>query len=245
MDLPRRGVAAVAVGGTVRVAVPAGVGPRGPLWRGRGGRADMVLGRGGGAVPGGRRGGGVEPLVDGAAIPCAGGLVQAVLWPVGVGWWAVVVVVVVMVVVLVVGAHAAVALVVVVVVVRVCPQHSLGFQWGFRVGNHLQLLGLYGSEGSGGGLGVRLDDDSGRGVPCPRVGLASGRGGLRGMDDGALGDRDVDEGFDRVVLCDCRCGGGSRWAEGRSGCAGCGVPACVWVRVWVRAGTPLLQSCLW
>ena len=51
------------------------------------------------------------------------------------------------------------------------------------------------------------------------------------MDDGALGDGDVDEGLDGVVLGGRLCGGGAcRW-EGGVGCGGWGVLA--WVRVWV------------
>ena len=53
------------------------------------------------------------------------------------------------------------------------------------------------------------------------------------MDDGALGDGDVDEGLDGVVLAGRLCGGGGRWWEGGVGCGGWGV--LVWVRVWVRA----------
>ena len=68
MDLPRRGAAAVAAGGTGRVTVPVGVHLGGPF--GVDG-ADMVLGRGG-VAPGGRRGIGVERPGAGAAIPCAG-----------------------------------------------------------------------------------------------------------------------------------------------------------------------------
>ena len=53
------------------------------------------------------------------------------------------------------------------------------------------------------------------------------------MEDGALGDMDVDEGLDGVVLGGRLCGGcGCRW-EGGVGCGGWGVLA--WVRVWVRA----------
>ena len=51
------------------------------------------------------------------------------------------------------------------------------------------------------------------------------------MDDGALGDGDVDKGLDGVVLGGRLCrGGGCRWAGG-VGCGGWGVLA--WVRVWV------------
>ena len=72
MDPPRRGVVAAAAGGMSRVTVPGGVGPGGPLWRGRGGRGDTVPGTGGvagtgGMAPGGRWGMPVERSV--AAIP--------------------------------------------------------------------------------------------------------------------------------------------------------------------------------
>ena len=53
------------------------------------------------------------------------------------------------------------------------------------------------------------------------------------MDDGALGDGDVDEGLDGVVLGGRLCGGGGRWWEGGARCGGSGVLA--WVRVWVGA----------
>ena len=71
------------------------------------------------------------------------------------------------------------------------------------------------------------------GVPRPWVGLAGGGGGLWGMDDGALGDGDVDEGLNGVVLGGRLCGGGGRWWYGGVGCGGSGVLA--WVRVSVRA----------
>ena len=75
MDLPRRGMAAAAAGGMGRVTVPGGVGPEGPLWRGRGGQGDTVPGTGGpagtgGVALGGRWGMRVERLV--VAIPFAG-----------------------------------------------------------------------------------------------------------------------------------------------------------------------------
>ena len=75
MDPPRRGVVAAAAGGMGRVTVLGGVGPGGPLRRGRGGRGDTVPGtRGvagtGGVAPGGRLGMRVECSV--AAIPFAG-----------------------------------------------------------------------------------------------------------------------------------------------------------------------------
>ena len=55
MDPPRRGVVAAAAGGMGRVTVLGGVGPGGPLRRGRGGRGDRdtVAGTGGGLVRGG------------------------------------------------------------------------------------------------------------------------------------------------------------------------------------------------
>ena len=87
--------------------------------------------------------------------------------------------------------------------------------------------------GGGGGSGARIHGDCGPAVPRPWVGLAGGRGGLWGMDDGALGDGDVDEGLDGVVLGGRLCGGGGRWWEGGIGCGGWGVLA--WVRVWVGA----------
>ena len=62
--------------------------------------------------------------------------------------------------------------------------------------------------------------------------MAGGNGGLWGMDDGALGDRDADEGLDGVVLGGRLCGGGGCRREGGAGCGGWVVLA--WVRV--RAG---------
>ena len=75
MDPPRRGVVAAAAGGMCRVTVLGGVGPGGPLRRGRGGRGETVPGKGGvagtgGLAPGGRWGMRVECSV--AAIPFAG-----------------------------------------------------------------------------------------------------------------------------------------------------------------------------
>ena len=85
--------------------------------------------------------------------------------------------------------------------------------------------------GSGGELGAGLNGDRDRGVPRPEVGLAGSGGGLWGVDDGALGDGDVEEGLDGVVLGGRLCGGGSRWGEGGSGCGGWGVLTWVWLRV--------------
>ena len=79
-------------------------------------------------------------------------------------------------------------------------------------------------------------------MPRPLVGLASGGCGLWGVDDGALGDGNVDEGLDGVVLGGRLCGCGCPWGEGGSGCGGLGVLAWVSVRVWVRAGSLLLPS---
>ena len=53
MDPPRRVVVAAAAGGMGRVTVPGGVGPGGPLRRGRGGPGDTVPGTGGVAGTGG------------------------------------------------------------------------------------------------------------------------------------------------------------------------------------------------
>ena len=158
------------------------------------------------------------------------------LWPGGVGWWAVVVVGVVLVV-LVVVPLVVVVLVVVGLVLRVWPLDPLWVfrspLWGWGVRHCAQPLGLHYVVGRGGGSGARLDGDGGRGVPRPLVRLAGGGGGLWGMDDGAPGDGDVDEGFDGVVLGGQLCGGGGCWWEGGVGCGGWGVQA--WVRVWVGA----------
>ena len=158
------------------------------------------------------------------------------MWPGGVGWWAVVVVGVVLVVV-VLGPLVVMALVVVRLPLQIWPLDPLWVFWsplrGWGVGHRAQPLGLYYVVGRGGGSGAGLDGDGGRGVPHPWVGLASGGGGLWGMDDGALGDADVDEGLDGVLLGGRLCGGcGCRW-EGGVGCGGLVVLA--WVRVRVRA----------
>ena len=94
---------------------------------------------------------------------------------------------------------------------RVWPLDPL---WVFRsplgggVGHRAQPLGLHYVVRRGGGSGAGLEGDGGRGVPRPWVGLAGGGGGLWGVDDGALGDGDVDEGLDGVVLGGRLCGGG-------------------------------------
>ena len=117
LDPPRRGAVAAAAGGTGRVTVPGGVWPGGALRRGRRGRGDRVPGTG------------AWPLVVGGVWGCSARwlpshtlvlLVHGVLWPGGVGWWAVVVVGVVLVVV-VVGPLVVVALVVVKMVLRLWP----------------------------------------------------------------------------------------------------------------------------
>ena len=119
-------------------------------------------------------------------------------------------------------------------------------RWGLGVGHRLQPLRPYGLVGSGGGLGDGLNGDRGRGVPRPRVGLAGNGGGFWGVDDGVLGDRDVDEGLNRVVSGGRRRAGGARWGEGGLECGGWGVLACVGVRVWVTAGSlVLLSHLLW
>ena len=133
------------------------------------------------------------------------------------------VVVVVLVCVVVVWALVAVALVVVVMVPRVCPEDPFASRWGLGVGHRLQPLGPYNLVGSGGGLGSGLSGDRGRGVPRLRVCLAGGGGGLWGLDDGALGDWDVDKGLVGVLLGGRLCGGGSRRGEGGSGRGGWGV----------------------
>ena len=153
------------------------------------------------------------------------------LWPGGVGRRAVVVVGVVLVVV-VVGPLVVVVWVVVGLVLRVWPMDPLWVfrspMWGSGVGHRGQSSGLHYVVGRGGGSGAGLDGDGGPGVPRPWVGLAGGGGGLWGMDEGALGDGDADEGLDGVVLGGRLCGGGGcRW----EGCGGWGVLA--WVRVLV------------
>ena len=69
LDPPRRGAAAAAAGGTGQVTVAGGVGPGGPLRRGRGDWRDTVPGTGG-VAPGGRWG--MRPERPVAAIPYAG-----------------------------------------------------------------------------------------------------------------------------------------------------------------------------
>ena len=157
------------------------------------------------------------------------------LWPGGVGRWAVVVVGVVLVVV-VVGPLVVVVWVVVRLVLRVWPMDPLWVfrspLWGSGVGHPGQSPGLHYVVCMGEGLGAGLDGDGGRGVPRPWVGLAGGGAGLWGMDDGALGDGDADEGSDGVVLGGRLCGGGGCRREGGAGCGGWGVLA--WARA--RAG---------
>ena len=161
------------------------------------------------------------------------------LWPGGVGRWAVVVVGV-MLVVVVVGPLVVVVWVVLGLVLRVWPMDPLWVfrspLWRWGVQHRGQSLGLHYVVGRGGGLGAGFDGDGGRGVPRPWVGLAGGCCGLRGMDDGALGEGDADEGLDRVVMGGRLCGGGGcRW-EGGVGCGGWG--ALAWVRV--RVGVVLV-----
>ena len=150
---------------------------------------------------------------------------------VGVVLGVVLVVVVVVVVAEVLMAVVVVVGVVVVVVLWVCPQDPLAFRWAVGVRHRLQPLGLHGFVDSWGGFGAGLDGDRGRGVPRPRVGLAGGVGGLWGLDGGALGDRDVDESLDGVVLCGRLHGDGLRCGQGGSGCSGGGVLVWVWSRV--------------
>ena len=140
-------------------------------------------------------------------------------------------------VVVVVGPLVVVVLVVVGLVLRVWPMDPLWVfrfpLWGWGVGHRWQPLGLHYVVGRGEGLGAGLDGDGGRGVRRPWVGLAGGGGGLSGMDDGALGDGDADEGLDGVVLGGRLCGGGGCPWEGGVGCGGWGVLAWVRVRVGV------------
>ena len=250
MDPPHRGVVAAAAGGMGGVTVLGGVGPGGPLRRGRGGWGDTVPGTGGLAGTGGWL------LVVGGVCGWSARwlsshllvlFVNGGLWPSGVGWWAVVVVGVVLVVV-VVGPLVVVVLVVMGLVLRVWPLDPLWVfrspLWGRGVGHRVQPLGLHYVVGRGGGSGAGLGGDGGRGVPRPWVGLAGGGGGLWGMDDGALRDGDVYEGLDGVVLGGRLCSGsGCRW-EGGVGCGGWGVLA--WVRVRVRAvSVGFVSLCLW
>ena len=92
----------------------------------------------------------------------------------------------------------------------------------FGVGHRLQPPGLYGLGGSGDGSGAGLNGNRGRGVPRPRACLAGVGDGLLRLDDGGLGDGDVEEGLEGVVLGGRLCGGGSRWGEGGSRCGGLG-----------------------
>ena len=108
---------AAAAGGTGPVTLTGGVGPGGPLRRGRGGRGDTVPGTGGWPLSvGGVWGWSARWLPSHTLVL----LVHGGLWPGGVGWWAVVAVGVVLVGV-VVGLLVAVALVVFGMVLRVWP----------------------------------------------------------------------------------------------------------------------------
>ena len=64
---------------------------------------------------------------------------------------------------------------------------------------------------------AEVNGDCGRVVPRPLVGLVSGSGGLWGVDDRVLGDGDVNEGLDGVVLSGRPCGGGGPWWGGGRG----------------------------
>ena len=120
----------------------------------------------------------------------------------------VVVVVVVVLVVLVVGLMVVLG-VVGVLVLRVCSRNPLALQSDKGLGHHLQFSGLQRVSDSWAGSGVGFDEDQGRGAPCPWVGLAGAGGGLSGPDRGALGDGDVDECLDGIVLRGFLRGGGS------------------------------------
>ena len=134
MDPPRRGVVAAAAGGMGRVTVLGGVGPGGPLRRGRGGRGDTdtvpgtggVAGTGGGGLAvGGVCGWSARWLPSHSLVL----FVHGGLWLGGVGRWAVVVVGVVLVVVVVGPLVVVVVWVVVGLVLRVWPMDPL---WVFR-----------------------------------------------------------------------------------------------------------------
>ena len=234
MDLPCRGVVAAAAGGMGRLTVSGGVGSGGPPRRGHGCRGDTVAGTGG-TAPGGRWGMRLERSVT--AIPYAGAVrAREVVarWGrvvgsgsggggvAGGGCGAA-------------GGGGASSGGVGVAGMALGPLAGIPVPLvgGPGVQHRAQPLGLYCSEGRGGGSGAWLNGDSGRGVPRPWVGLAGGVGGLWGLNDGALGDGDVYEGLDGVVLGGPLCGGGGRWWEGGVGCGRWGV--LVWVRVWVRA----------
>ena len=213
-----------------------GGGGGGPLRRRRGGPADKVLRVGG--DPSGRRGSWVERLAGAGAIPCAGAVRAVGVVP---RWGRVA------------GSRSD------------CGGGSALSSGGGGGGGGDEGAGSAGAGGDGDvavdmllgslsippGLGswalfaapgaVRLGD-RGRGVPFPWFGLAGGGGGLWGLDGGALGDKDVDEGLDGAVLCGRLRGNGSRWGEGGPGCGGHRVLAWVWVRVWVRVGPLLLPS---
>ena len=229
LDLPRRGAALVAAGGTGRVAVPGRGGPRGPFWPGRGGLADTVLFFEG------------RPLVVGGVVGWSARwvvlpshalvlLVHGGLRTGGVGLSAVVVVVVV-VVVAVVCVLVAVALVVIVMVLRVCPENPLAFLWGLGAGDRLQPLGPYGLVGSGGGSGAGLYSNRGRGsnVPgsvWPAAVVVCG-GWMTGRLEMGL--------LTRVWTGSCPVAASvvaaPAWGEGGSGCGGWKVLAWVWLRV--------------
>ena len=175
MDPPRRAVVAAAAGGMGRVTVLGGVGPGGPLRRGRGGRGDTdtVPGTGGSA------GTGVWPLAVGGVCGWSARwlpshslvlFVHGGLWPGGVGRWAVVVVGVVLVVV-VVGPLVVVVWVVVGLVLRVWPMDPL---WGFRSplwGGGLGIVGsprgctMWWAGGAGRGPGLTVTVVEGSHVP--------------------------------------------------------------------------------
>ena len=106
----------------------------------------------------------------------------------------------------------------------------MAFRGGLGVGHRLQALGLYGLVDSGGGLGAGLDGDQSPVIPHLRIGLAGGGGVLWGVDGGALGHGNVEEGLDGVVLCGHLRGDGSRWGEEGSGWGGCELLALIMVR---------------
>ena len=77
---------------------------------------------------------------------------------------------------------------------------------------------IWWAAGAGRGPGLTVIVVEGSHVPG--LVFAGGGGGLWGVDDGGLGDGDVDEGLDGVVLGRRLCAGGGRWWEGGLGCGG-------------------------
>ena len=102
----------------------------------------------------------------------------------------------------------------------------MGFPVPLCGGGGLAIVGsprgctMWWAWGKGWGPGLTVTVVEGSHVPGSV--LAGGGGGLWGMDDGALGDGDVDEGLDGVVLGGRLRGGGGCRREGGAGCGGWG-----------------------